>query len=108
MSRFWQQLVSDTSDPVPSPGPSDPLPDEAEALDAYSRVVVRVADRLRPAVVNLRRARGQGAGSGVLFTPDGLLLTNHHVVRGGDRVTIRLADGRQMGGRVVGADPWSD
>jgi S1-C subfamily serine protease len=106
--RFWQHFITNGSGPISSPPPPEPDPEEAEALDAYSRVVVRVADRLRPAVVNLRRSRGQGSGSGVLFTPDGLLLTNHHVVGSGDRVTIRLADGRQIGGRVVGADPWTD
>jgi S1-C subfamily serine protease len=108
MSAFWQHFISDGFGSVPGPPPPGPDPEEAEALDAYSHVVVQVAERLRPAVVNLRRGRGQGTGSGVLFTPDGLLLTNHHVIRGGDRVTIRLADGRQIGGRVVGADPWSD
>jgi len=108
MSTFWQHFISNGPDSVPGSPPPEPDPEEIEALDAYSRVVVQVAERLRPAVVNLRRGRGQGAGSGVLFTGDGLLLTNHHVVRGGDRVTLRFADGRQMGGRVVGADPWSD
>jgi S1-C subfamily serine protease len=108
MTRFWQHFISNGADPLPDTPPPEPDPAEIEALDAYSRVVVQVAERLRPAVVNLRRARGQGSGSGVMFTPDGLLLTNHHVVRGGERVTVRLADGRQIGGRVVGADPWSD
>jgi S1-C subfamily serine protease len=108
MSKFWQHFISNGPGSVSGTPVPEPDPDETEALDAYSRVVVHVADRLRPAVVNLRRARGQGAGSGVLFTPDGLLLTNHHVVRGGDRVILRLADGRQLGGRVVGADPWTD
>src|SRR5690242_16653405 len=102
-TRFWQHFISNGPDsPQGLPLP-EPAPEETQALDAYSRVVVRVADELRPAVVNLRRARGRGAGSGVLFTPDGLLLTNHHVVQGGERVTIRMADGRQLGGRVVGA-----
>jgi S1-C subfamily serine protease len=44
----------------------------------------------------------------VLFTPDGFLLTNHHVVRGQREVRIRLSDGRNLTGRVVGADPWTD
>jgi S1-C subfamily serine protease len=108
MSRFWQHFISNGPDFDHGTPPPEPDPEEIEALDAYSRVVVQVAERLRPAVVNLRRGRGKGAGSGVLFTPDGLLLTNHHVVGGGDRVTIRLADGRQIGGQVVGADPWAD
>jgi S1-C subfamily serine protease len=87
---------------------------EREALDAYSHVIVTVAETLGPAVVNLRGVAGEGgrrslgSGSGFLFTPDGFLLTNHHVVRGADRVRVRLNDGREVSGRVVGADPWTD
>ena len=77
-------------------------------------MIVTVAESLGPAVVNLRAeaqpdgARGGGSGSGFLFTPDGFLLTNHHVVRGASRVRVRLNDGREVAGRVVGADPWTD
>ncbi len=91
---------------------------EQEALDAYSRVIVTVAERIGPAVVNLRSesssnsgGRGRrmgGSGSGFLFTPDGFLLTNHHVIQGAARVRVRLTDGRDVSGRVVGADPWTD
>ena len=87
---------------------------EQEALDAYSRVIVTVAESLGPAVVNLRGVAGEGgrratgSGSGFLFTPDGFLLTNHHVVRGSSRVRVRLNDGREVSGRVIGADPWTD
>jgi len=86
------------------------MPDEAEALDAFSTVVVRVAETVMPAVVNIRGERGKrgGSGSGVLFTPDGFLLTNHHVVQDKTQVRVRLGDGRDLPGRVVGADPWSD
>jgi S1-C subfamily serine protease len=110
MSRFWQHFITNGSGSFDSPPPPEPTPEEREALDAYSRVVVRVADALRPAVVNLLsgRGRGEGSGSGVLFTPDGFLLTNHHVIQGGRRVRVRLNDGREVAGRVVGADPWTD
>jgi S1-C subfamily serine protease len=107
--RFWQHFISNGPGPAYGPPPPDPHPEEREALDAYSRVVVTVAESLRPAVVNLRPGSGRGGeGSGVLFTPDGFLLTNHHVVRGSGRARVRLADGRDLPGRVVGADPWTD
>ena len=111
MSRFWQHFISNgfTTPPEPTP-PTPPPPDEGEALDAFSRVVVHVAETLRPAVVHLRAGHGRngGTGSGFLFTPDGFLLTNHHVVQGHERVRVRLGDGGELTGRVVGADPWTD
>jgi serine protease Do len=92
-----------------------PLPD-AEALDAYSRAVVAVAERLSPSVANLRvsrRVRGgrvaTGGGSGVVITPDGFMLTSAHVVAGTDRkVEATFVDGREVSVEVVGADPLSD
>src|SRR5262245_54713990 len=109
-SAFWQHFISNGSGSLQGPPPPDPHPDEVEALDAYSRVVIRVAEQLRPAVVNLSgsRGRGEGSGSGVLFTPDGFLITNHHVIQHSRRVRVRLGDGREVPGRVVGADPWTD
>ncbi|MEX2112132.1 MAG: trypsin-like peptidase domain-containing protein [Pirellulales bacterium] len=92
-----------------TPQPTDPASEEAAALDAFSSVVVRVAETMTPAVVNIRsRQRRGGSGSGVLFTPDGFLLTNHHVVQNSSEVRVRLTDGRELSGRVVGADPWTD
>ena len=109
MSRFWQHFVSDGGAAFEQ-SDAGPAPDEAAALDAFSQVVVRVADDLRPAVVNLRVGRGRqmGSGSGVLFSPEGYLLTNHHVVGEADRVRVRLHDGSEVAGRVVGNDPWTD
>jgi S1-C subfamily serine protease len=110
MTRFWQHFISNGPESAAGPPVPDPIPDEAEALDAYSRVIVRVAESLRPAVVNLRAGKGRnaGSGSGVLFTPDGFLLTNAHVVRGFNRPRIRLHDGREVEGQVIGTDPWTD
>jgi S1-C subfamily serine protease len=87
------------------------LPDETEALDAYSRVVTFVAESVSPSVANLRiRRRGAaGGGSGVVITPDGFLLTSAHVVgRGGGRIHASFTDGRELALRLVGADPLSD
>ena len=89
---------------------------EAEALDAYSRVVVDVAERVSPSVANLRvmrRGRGgqvpAGAGSAVALTPDGFLLTSAHVVAGPGRSgKATFVDGRELSWRVVGADRLSD
>ena len=110
MSKFWNHFISNGFESEELSQPPEPIPAESEALDAFSRVVVRVAEVLRPAVVNLRTERGRagGTGSGFLFTPDGFLLTNHHVVRGRERVRVRLNDGQELRGRVVGADPWTD
>jgi S1-C subfamily serine protease len=115
MRSFMPKLVSDEGDGSSALPPQMAAPvNEHEALDAYSRVIVTVAETLGPAVVNLRGVAGDGgrraagSGSGFLFTPDGFLLTNHHVVRGASRVRVRLSDGREVSGRVIGADPWTD
>ena len=89
---------------------------ETEALDAYSRIVVDVAERLAPSVANLRvtrRGRGghvpAGAGSAVALTPDGFLLTSAHVVAGPGRAgRASFVDGREVSFRVVGIDRLSD
>jgi serine protease Do len=93
-----------------------PLPTEDEALDAYSRVVTAVAERLSPSVANLqvsRRVRGgrrlDGAGSGVVITPDGFMLTSAHVVDRADRAgRASFVDGRELSFELVGSDPLSD
>jgi S1-C subfamily serine protease len=110
MPRIRTRFLNDHADAVPPTPRPDPQPTEADALDAYSRVVVRVAELLSPAVVNLRGTSGarDGSGSGVLFTPDGFLLTNAHVVGNQERMRIRTGDGNEMSGRVVGADFWTD
>jgi S1-C subfamily serine protease len=89
---------------------------EVEALDAYSRVVVDVAERVAPSVANLRVMRrgraGQvpaGAGSAVALSPDGFLLTSAHVVAGPGRTgRVTFVDGRELSWRVVGVDRLSD
>ena len=102
-------------------GPRDPHPDatdtpsDAEALDAYSQVVTRVAEVLSPSIANLRvyvRVRGhasaEGGGSGVAITPDGYILTSAHVVARTDGGEAVFADGSEAMLEVVGTDPLSD
>jgi len=90
------------------------VPSEDQALlDAYSRAVIDVVDRVGPAVVRLdvktpdARVRG-GTGSGVVVAPDGLVLTNSHVVGGAARVDVTTIEGRSLAARVVGDDPDTD
>jgi serine protease Do len=93
--------------PLAPSGPGS-TPTDAEALDAYSRVVTYVAETLAPSVANLRVGR-RGSGSGVVVTPDGFLLTSAHVVGSGrPRVRASFTDGRELSASVIGTDPLSD
>ncbi|HEX2418254.1 MAG TPA: trypsin-like peptidase domain-containing protein, partial [Micromonosporaceae bacterium] len=82
---------------------------DAAALDAYSNVVTRVAARLLPSVLSVRiDSPHSGAGSAVVFTPDGFLLTSAHVVDQAHSGTVVFADGAEASFEVVGADPLAD
>jgi S1-C subfamily serine protease len=89
---------------------------DAELLDAYSATVVGVAEQLSPAVVKIdvrrRKAQGKeshgGSGSGFLFTPDGLILTNSHVVAEANSLRVNLADGLEADAQLIGHDPHTD
>ncbi len=94
---------------------------EMEALDAYSRTVVGVVERVGPTVVSLSTTREaperlkrrglpamHGAGSGVVIAPDGFILTNSHVVRGAEQIHAGFADGKTLPAQVIGVDPHAD
>src|SRR3954463_5909840 len=83
-----------------------PQPDDAALLDAYSSTVIHAVDTVGPAVVKIDAARG--GGSGVLFTPDGLILTNSHVVEQSGPLTVVMTDGRSMRADLIGQDADTD
>jgi serine protease Do len=105
--------------PPAAPAQTAPVPTGVVRVQTEESVVIQVVEKVRPAVVNIQ-TRGfapdffgqlfpqEGAGSGVIVSEDGYILTNNHVIRNATQIRVRLLDGTELEGRVVGTDPPSD
>src|SRR5215471_8303437 len=118
MDAFEKTPPTLVYDPVGDLEPGEPIAVGATAaedlalFDAYSRAVIGAVDRVGPAVLHLQvsgaNAAANGAGSGVVFTPDAYVLTNSHVVSGARKIQATFPDGRMLGANLVGDDPDTD
>lgn len=113
MLDFAPQFVLDGDDRDPAGASSGAVDDrDAALLDAYSHAVAEVADTVGPAVVRVdtrrKSARGGGTGSGFVLSPDGLIVTNAHVVNGFKEIRLADADGRTTDAQLIGVDPDTD
>ena len=104
MNRVKQFGFREPITPEGIPIPKSLASDES-LLDNYSRAVISAVDKVSPAVVNLE---ARGGGSGVLFTSDGFILTNSHVVHGASDIRVLLSDGRAFQATLIGDDPETD
>jgi S1-C subfamily serine protease len=104
------RALDDVPHDRPPGAPPPPASDDSDLLDAYSKAVIGVVERVGPAVVSISVSgrRAAGSGSGVVFTPDGYVLTNAHVVRSARRLRISFTDGSLHDAAPVGADEATD
>lgn len=102
--RVSNEEPTDSSTPTTGKGPHRDL----DLLDAYSQAVVRVVETVAPAVLTVSPERQRGSGSGFLISPEGLAITNSHVVNGAERLVAETSDGDRVEALVVGDDPATD